>query len=202
MNKTAQLVVSFSEFEERYPDASLEDFARHVLARSKGAGPLPGGPIKGHSILAKLIGVIMRLNSFYANAALKSIGLGGLDEYTYLLTVDRLVEPIKTEVIGQNFHELSSGLLIIGRLKKGGLILEKADTKDKRSIRITLTKKGRAKLAAAQVELARVSQLFFGSMGEDDIRLCVTMLSPIEREFIARWPLDKGKSYGEMVEHN
>lgn len=198
MNKTAQLVLQFAEFEKRYPDAGLEDFARHLLARSGTVKPA-AAKTEGHVILAKLIGRIMRLNNFYANAALKSIGLNGLDEFTYLLTVDVLKDPMKTEVINQNFHELSSGLLIISRLKTNGFISEKPDLRDKRSRRITLTKKGRQKLAAAQVELSRVSKLFFGSIDEDDVKLCVNMLSPVEREFAGRWPADKGKTFREIL---
>jgi|SRR6185312_6103458 len=198
MNKTAQLVLSFAEFEERYPNASVEDFARHLLARGRPVKAAAAG-VKGHSILAKLIGRIMRLNSHYANAALRAIDLGGLDEFTYLLSVSMLNNPTKTEVINQNFQELSSGLLIISRLKSKGLLSEKPDTEDKRSRRIMLTKKGQLKLAAAQVELSRVSHLFFGSIGDDDIQLCVSMLSPVEQEFAGRWALDKGKSFDEIV---
>src|SRR5262249_54365074 len=160
MNKTAQLVASFAEFEERYPAATLEDFARHLLARSQTVKPLPSD-LKGHSVLAKVVGRLMRLNNFYANAALKPIGIGGLDESTYPLVIGILKDPMKTEVLNHNFHELSSGLLIISRLKNNGLISEKPDAHDKRSRRIMLTKKGRSKLSAAKAELLCVSEMFF-----------------------------------------
>src|ERR1700730_9102901 len=124
MNKTAELVLKFAAFDDKYPDASLEDFARYLVAKEKTV-TVDNADIRPDTLLAKVIGRIMRLNTFYANLALKSIGLGGLEEYTYLLSIQLNGDPMKTELINQNFHELSSGLLIIGRLIKKALITEK-----------------------------------------------------------------------------
>jgi hypothetical protein len=46
------------------------------------------------------------------------------------------LKPLTAEVIYANFNELSSGLLILDRLKKAGLTVEKADNKDKRINRL------------------------------------------------------------------
>jgi DNA-binding MarR family transcriptional regulator len=199
MNKTAQLVLNYAEFEEKYPNSSLEDFARYLLSNSKSSKDAPDS-VKPHVRLAKVIGRIMRLNSFYANAALKSIDLSGLDEYTYLNSVQLLGEPMKTELINQNFHELSSGLLIINRLQKKGLIREKPDPQDKRSKHVILTSKGASKLGEAQNILVQVCRMFFERMDVNDIMLSVSMLAPVEQEFSTLWPIHKGKTFQEIME--
>jgi DNA-binding MarR family transcriptional regulator len=198
MNKTAELVSKFAAFDDKYPDASLEDFARYLVAKEKTV-TVDNADIRPDTLLAKVIGRIMRLNTFYANLALKSIGLGGLEEYTYLLSIQLNGDPMKTELINQNFHELSSGLLIIGRLIKKALIAEKNDPADRRSKRISLTKAGLSKLNEAKKALAKVSHLFFDPIGDDDIRFCIGVLAPVEKKFAALWLSQKGKSFPEIM---
>jgi DNA-binding MarR family transcriptional regulator len=199
MKTLVKLVLEFSEFEDKHPDAGIADFSAYYLAkRKKQPQSVDGDKVPLHNSFAKLVGRMMRLNNFYANLALKEIGIGGLDEFTYLLTIEQLIHPMKTEVISQNFHELSSGLLIIDRLIKKGLIGETKDAKDKRSKLITLTAAGRLKIHEAQKQLVKVSQVFFKQVSEDDIHLCISLLKPVEERFSKLWLSHKGLSFQEI----
>jgi DNA-binding MarR family transcriptional regulator len=203
MNKTAEIVNLWAEFEENHTTAGIDDFCRYYLNKKKNEADrdLAEGinqPYADHSRLAKLVGRLMRLNSYYANLALKEIGIGGLDEFTYLLTVRQLNEPRKTDVIYKNFHDLSSGLLIIDRLKNKKLLTEKADEKDKRSRLLKLTVEGELKLNEAQVQLDKVSDMFYTRLPADDIKLCIQLLSPIELVFSGLWREHKGHTFDEI----
>ena len=203
MNKTAEIVKLWAEFEEKNASVDIDDFCRYYLIKkreetSKVPNAAPHQQYSPHSQLAKLVGKLMRLSSYYANLALKEIGIGSLDEFTYLLNVHRMNEPRKTEVIYQNFHELSSGLLIIDRLKKKRLINEKADKNDKRSRLLELTSEGLEKLNEAEIQLAKVSGMFYAHLPEDDIKLCIQLLSPVELMFSGLWHEYKGHPFDEI----
>jgi hypothetical protein len=81
-------------------------------------------PADKASLLIKLMGRISRLHTLQALAAFKESGLNSFDEFLYLSSVAYMTNPKKTDVISAHFNELSSGLLILDRLKKSGLILE------------------------------------------------------------------------------
>jgi hypothetical protein len=91
-------------------------------------------------------------------------------------------EPKKTEVIFANFNELSSGLLILDRLKKAGLI----------------TEKGTAVLRECYLKLNEINHAIFEEMPEDDMLLCVQLLSPTESRISTKWIQDKRKSFSEL----
>ena len=172
-----------------------------VKKRSDDGKGLAGGfdqKYPPHSLLAKLVGRLMRLSSYYTNLALKEMGIGGLDEFTYLLSVQQLKQPRKTEIIYQNFHELSSGLLIIDRLKNKGLLTEMADEKDKRSRLLKLTAEGEKKLSEAQIQLLKVSGMFYNLMPENDIEQCIRLLSPVELIYAGLWQQHKGHIFDDI----
>jgi DNA-binding MarR family transcriptional regulator len=199
MKNLVKLVLEFSQYEEKYPNSGIEDFSRYYLA-SKRRRPVASekDSLPVHNRFAKLLGHIMRLNNYYANIALKEMEIGGLDEFTYLLTIERLEQPMKTEVINRNFHELSSGLLIIDRLIKKKLVEENVDLNDRRSKLIKLTAAGKLKLKQAQKKLVKVTDIFFDLISEDDIRLCSSILTPVDEKFSRLWLTHRGQSFDEV----
>ena len=108
MNKAVQFINSWSAFDELYPDAGLADFCRYYLAHQRPANidvEFPDGmkPPIPNIILAKLIGRLYKLNTFYAEMALKEIGFNSLDEFLLLNSIFFSKTPKKTEIIYQNF---------------------------------------------------------------------------------------------------
>ena len=90
---------------------------------------------------------------------------------------------------------LSSGLLIIDRLKKYGYVVETNDTEDKRSKRLTLTPAGLMILQNCYKQMEELGNLFFDTLSEDDMRLCIQLLKGIEIRFSDLWPKHKGNSF-------
>ena len=204
MNKTAELAVKWSEYEAEHPGASIESFCQHTLTfekkkehRVKFAGSVV--PPDLHSIMAKMTGRVAELHGLYAAKALRECGINNFDDFIYLVNISTLVGPKKTQVIYTNFNELSSGLLILSRLKHQGLIKEMPSKDDKRIKRLYLTAKGSKTLSGCYTQIALANRFFFAGMQEDDIRRCIQLLSGTEANFAERWMMDKDKPFKELV---
>ena len=199
------LVNLWAEYEDKHPDASIDDFCRFYIRTKKAKQEKEeflGGivPPDLHSTIAKLIGRISKLHTTYAVIALKECGLNSLDEFLYLNSIGNSATPKKTEVIYGNFNELSSGLLILDRLKSKGLIVEEDNPEDRRSKQLKLSKKGRTVLEDCYKKMAVINRLFFEDIPREDIELCIHLLSSLEAGFSSRWLEDKGKSFSALTE--
>jgi len=204
MNKTVDLVNKWGEYEATHPKATIDEFCRFYITntreKQKKNKVLDGNiPPDDYSTMAKMVGRLSKLHATYALIGLKECGLNSLDEFLYLNSIGNLIKPRKTEVINNNFNELSSGLLILGRLKNKGLIHEEENIEDKRSKRLTLSKKGNAILKECYKNMALINEKFFGDIPKDDVKLCTQLLSSLEAEFASRWVADKGKSFVVII---
>jgi DNA-binding MarR family transcriptional regulator len=202
-NKTVELVNLWAAFEAAHPGGSIEDFCRHHLAKQaqkKTSGVLVGGvvPFLNDGLLLKIIGRIHKLNTGYANLALKGTGVNQIEEFGMLLTIQQEKNPRKTEVIYANLFELSSGTDMLARLKKRGLLKEYNDKEDKRSKRLELTAKGDKTVALCKSRVVKNAMMLMHDLTEDDKELCIQLLKNVEIKFSALWPKHKGKSFEEV----
>lgn len=203
MNKTAEIVNRWAAFEAEHPEANIQDFFRYELIREKESqktvkflgGIIPPQP---DQVLAKIIDRIGKIYSMYASNLLKSIDIGSVNEFLYLNNAQHIEMPRKINLINNNFNELSSGLLILERLKKKGLLIENTDPNDKRSKLITLTTEGQEKLKACYELLDKVNQIIFKDMQTDDIMLCIQLLKPVETKFSSLSIADKKLNFDEI----
>jgi len=205
MNKTAELVIAWAEYETTHSNAGIDDFCHAYIinkrAKEKSKMLLGGNlPPDSYSVMAKMIGRLSKLHNTYAVIALKECGLNNLDEFLYLNSIGNAEAPKKTTVIYANFNELSSGLLILGRMMKKGLIVEATDKEDKRSKRLKLTKKGNNLLTLCYEKMGVLNEWFFKSISKEDIDLCVHLLSGVETNFSSKWVEDKAKTFGMLNE--
>lgn len=203
MNKTAELVKLWADYEVNHPDAGIDEFCHFFLVNEREkenkinfSGSVM--PPDLHSVMIKMIGRVVKLHNNYALTTLKECGLNSIDEFLYLNTIATNDSSKKTQVIYSNFNELSSGLLILDRLKNKLLISEVDDKEDKRSKIVSVTKKGSKTLKDCYKKLSAINEFFFRDMPDDDIRLCIQLLSPTEVKFSAKWVEDKGKSLDEL----
>jgi DNA-binding MarR family transcriptional regulator len=202
-NQTAELVKEWALYEESYPETSIEDFCRYYLIsvreKQDNKGALAGKiPPHAASAMAKLMGRLVRLYTSFGLQTLKKVGITNFDDFTYLASIFLLKDPNKTEVINENVHELSSGLLIINRLIEKGYVREYTDDNDRRSKRLRLTPEGDGKLQECFQLIRPLNELFFGSIPKDDIELCFQLLTPLEIKFCALWIQHKGKELKDV----
>ncbi|GAB4036275.1 MarR family winged helix-turn-helix transcriptional regulator [Spirosoma gilvum] len=192
MNKAVELLNLWAIYEQENPKADLAQFCQAYLLSLQSKASLatfwqsPAPPDKA-SLLIKLMGRVSKLHTLQALAAFKDAGLNSFDEFLYLSSIAYMANPKKTDVISAHFNELSSGLLILDRLKKSGLILEQGDALDKRTKRLNITTKGQTQLAACYQKLNQVNQQCFDELTEEQLDLVIQVLQPVEATLAQQW---------------
>ncbi len=196
MNKTVELVNLWAEYEKENPKAEISQFCQAYLANQETRAvnatfwhsPTPPDST---GVLSKLIGRIAKLHGLNMTAAFKGCGLSTFDEFLYLNSIAGTVNPKKTDIIIANFNELSSGLLILNRLKRAGLIVEQEDELDKRTKRLKMTRKGSGVLESCYRKLHETNEVCFGELAEEQVKLCIQSLQPVEASLANQWLEDK-----------
>ncbi|MEP6713346.1 MAG: winged helix DNA-binding protein [Ferruginibacter sp.] len=192
MNKTVELIKEWVEFEEQHPKGSLEDFCKNFLSAKEKKQSI-GKALAGSSeclfiySLTKVINRLSKLWMYFTLDAMKPMGLTSFDEFVFLYTVHHLKSIRKKDLIYMHFIEISSGLLVIDRLINKGFLEERTDEQDKRSKQVSLTKKGNATLKVCDVALSKVAESLYGEMPEEELKLCVEYLSPLENSIAQKW---------------
>lgn len=203
MEKTIELVNLWGAFATQHPDASIEDFCRHLLIHKReteNKGPLLGGVVPMHTdgMLMKLIGRIHKLHVFYASAAFEGTSLGQLEEFGLLATIQQRGNPKKSELIYSNLLELSSGTDMVNRLKYKGLVKEFDDKDDKRSKRLSLTPLGEKTMSVCIHRVLRLAKMMLYEMTEDDKQLCIQLLKHVEIKFAGLVQQHKGETFDDI----
>ena len=202
MNNAVKLLNLWADFEAVNPDAGIADFCRYFLLKEKNNTKVIIGtanPPDAHSRLAKILGRVSRLHNSYAIIGLKKCGISTIDEFIYLNDINHSGAPLKTQIIFSNFNELSSGLLVLERLEKKGLIRYEINSNDSRSKNVYITNEGKHVLQSCYEKLYMINRFFFNKMSDDDIIMCIQLLSKTEAEYSTRLLADKEKSLSQLV---
>lgn len=201
MNKTYEVVQAWAEFEEQYPNGNIEDFCRHFLTHQKSKHEKPDEELcndcNRHFDLSRTINQLSRLWMYFTQIAIRPFNVSNFDEFVFLYTVDAIKDIKKKDLIYLHFIEISSGLLIIDRLIKKGMLKEAVDKNDKRSKLLSITKKGKKALNESRSAIDKVAQDMYQSMPEDDMLLCIQLLSPAQKVNAQKWHQLKGFEFGK-----
>lgn len=171
-------MVKWDAFNQQYPDASLQDFCRYLLALS----PSEKQETNASSLLLKIMGRIMSAFGYYHRSAMAEIKMPASESFFFLNGLAHLGEVKKTDLINYLFFEYTTGIEAINKLIKNGLIKEKQDLNDKRAKKLSLTPKGKKLLNDGYKQSSRVGQLIFRDVNPDMIHLCIQLLSPVEEK--------------------
>lgn len=192
MNKTVMIVKEWVDFEAHNPEGSLEDFCKYFLSakeksQSMGIEVHCSSDYQLIYSLTKTINRLSRLWMYFTLNAMKPTGLSSFDEFAFLYTINQSTSIRKKDLIYTNLIEISSGLLVIDRLMKKGLLTEKVDELDKRSKQVSLTQKGKETLEACHLLLGKVAQDLYGDMPDEEMELCINYLLPLEKRIAEKW---------------
>ena len=72
------------------------------------------------------------------------------------------------QLIEKNAHEKQTGIEIIKRLVRNGLLVESPDENDKRSTRIAVTEKGKKVFTESMQDITMVSKIMCGKLDQDE----------------------------------
>ena len=90
------------------------------------------------------------------------------EDFTYLFRLMDYPSLTKMQLIEKNAHEKQSGIEIIKRLVRNGLLVESPDENDKRSTRISVTTKGKKVFAESMKDITMVSKIMCGKLDHQE----------------------------------
>lgn len=90
------------------------------------------------------------------------------EDFTYLFRMMDYSSLTKMQLIEKNAHEKQTGIEIIKRLVKNGLLVESPDKNDKRSTRISVTEKGKKVFLKSMKDITMVSKIMCGKLNADE----------------------------------
>ncbi|MCA6364042.1 MAG: MarR family transcriptional regulator [Bacteroidetes bacterium] len=132
------------------------------------------------SQLTALVGFMQRYAKLYSKKALAGTPLQSLDEFTYLAALTGSQGMSKTELIHRNAHEKTSGLEIIRRMVRLGLLEELSDPADRRSTLVKHTALGQQVMFAVASRMKEVSGLVTGTLSEEEKFQLVHLLGKLD----------------------
>ena len=119
---------------------------------------------QSETALTILIGYLYRYAKHYTKKALEDTPLSTFDDFAFLATLSYQDSMTKTELIQQHILEITSGIEIIKRLTKHGLLEAFSDPKDRRSKRVRLTKQGKQVLEEVMASMDAVAHIVSGDL--------------------------------------
>ena len=146
----------------RFADQSLEQ-----QASAEGADSSMRGHAYLNATIARDISFVYRYMRYLVRKAIKDTPLQTIDEYSYLITLMAKGEMTKTELNNYNVVEKTSGSEIIRRLLKSGLISQKRNMQDKRSLLLSITPEGRTVVRELLPRMQRSSDLLLRDLSWD-----------------------------------
>ena len=120
------------------------------------------------TILTMLISYLNRYAKHYSKKALEDTPLSTIDEFTFLATLSYQESLTKTELIQAHLLEITSGIEIIKRLTKSGLLASFSDPNDRRSKRVKLTPKGREVFKDVMEKMDEVAHILAGDLSASE----------------------------------
>lgn len=169
-----ELIQHFDTFQQETGSSSLQEFSvwlNRITNRHPAKATNSGND---NRMIVWLTHRLSKLFRWYAKGTLHANGLTSMDEYFFLISINRLGTPSKTEVYADTITELNTGTQMMKRLIDAGLIEEVIDKKDKRVRRVKLTPKGK-----------KTRENFFNQTVED-LKLKAGNISATEKQELIR----------------
>jgi DNA-binding MarR family transcriptional regulator len=135
---------------------------------------------ESNSDVSVLITLMFRYAKGYIKKALHNSLIQTVDEFAFLITLMTFDSLTKTELINKQVMEKTSGIEVIKRLLSQKLIKEFADENDKRSVRVTITLKGKKEITSVLPEMANVSRVVVGNLSKAEINTLSYLLKKLD----------------------
>jgi DNA-binding MarR family transcriptional regulator len=192
IDEIIELLTEWDNFKKINPQADIYDFGLWLTSKnnqSNSYNPSPivksGKPLTvEHSSNSQFLAsyFINRMNKFvkiYTKEMFHNLGLNSVEDFSFLALIHQMDKPNKKELCEANLVEMTTGLDIIKRLLKNGLVTEVSDEIDKRVKRLIITPKGLEIVLKAYTGLQSLSQDVLGDLQEDEREIVIKFLSKL-----------------------
>ena len=163
-NLLKTIVEQLELYEQENKDFNSDNLASFVLWLNKKLDDTTpqqmeqtGIPLDG--LLMAYISNLYKYVKHYAKKIFENTIITGIDDFVFLMTIRYQTNISKSELIQQHLLEISSGMEILKRLQKEGLVEEVENEGDKRKKSLQLTDKGSDILNNLMPELGKVATL-------------------------------------------
>lgn len=150
--------------------------------------------------LAYSITTLYKHAGHYIKTALRNSPLNGPNDFAYLATLLQRGDLRKSELIAENFTEFSSGMEVIRRLLRHGLIEDYDDPEDRRSRRVRLTDQGREVFQESLATMQQASRLIGGNLSAEEKSRLLALLNKLMHFHEPIWREDLGEPLENILE--
>ncbi|WP_316823610.1 MarR family winged helix-turn-helix transcriptional regulator [Pedobacter gandavensis] len=185
MKPIVELITAWADYESKNPAANAAEFCSHFLMEHK-AQVLPAQTMirlqdqDADQELANLISQLNSIHVIYAKAVLKEFPGIELEWFYFMKAIEKHHEARKSDVVAAVFFEQSTGIDILNRIKKAGLLIERSDPADKRAKLVKLSPKGEKLLQLLHQSLSKADQLLFHELSASNKKLLINLLNDIQ----------------------
>lgn len=125
--------------------------------------PLQGGI---NAQICQLISLLYKYVRFYYKKGFRDSILQTTEDFGFLATLATFGDLRKNELIQKNTSEFTSGMEVIRRLERNGLIESFLDEKDKRARRVKITEQGQGAFFQALPVLQKIGSIATGQLSD------------------------------------
>lgn len=203
MKPIVELITAWADYESQNPAANAAEFCSHFLMEHKGPAVLDQTPVTlddkdADQELASLIGQLNAIHVVYAKSILKAYPGIELEWFYFMKAIDLYREARKSDVIAAVFFEQSTGIDILNRIKKAGLLVERSDPSDKRAKLVKLSTKGEKLLQLLHTSLFKADQLLFHDLSASNKKLLINLLTDTQQRHHTLIAENKHKQLEEL----
>lgn len=180
MSAVVELITEWDRYERKHPGASIADFCSYYMMQN--GFPVPTEKQTTANIdhqISSHIAQLHAIHTVYAKTALKEIPEIELEWFYLMKTISEKREIRKSEAVSALYMEPSTGIDILNRIKKAGLITERHDPSDKRARLIRLSSKGEKMLITLQERIYKADEQFSQSIIHSNKKLLLQILEDV-----------------------
>ena len=177
VNLIIEILKELDTFQKKHPNSqiSLEDFRLYLNEKSY-EKETPRNLTEKYDLtvfdleneIAKQVILLGRYSKHLIKKSMENHPDLVNEDFTYLFRLMDYPSLTKMRLIEKNVHEKQSGIEIIKRLVKNGLFEESPDKDDKRSTRISVTKKGKKVFQDSMKDITIVSKIMCGKLDNEE----------------------------------
>jgi DNA-binding MarR family transcriptional regulator len=198
-NRIVELVNLWAQYEAESPDLSIEDFCIRYLLEAEAEAHHPSDAL-GIPLDGQILALLGRLNKYaghYSKKALKSVDLNNQEDWLYLIALVDGKTPKKSELIHEMLSEFPTGIEVINRLLKAGLITQFPDPEDKRSKRIKISREGMQVLAESLDSMNDLGRMAFDQLTGLQKSMLLKLLKQLDEHHYRHYRTVKDLDFAE-----
>lgn len=162
--------------EKKQQEALFTDYTENTLQEGHSSDEQMTPDI----LLTILVTYLFRYAKHYSKKALEDSPLSTMDDFTFLLTLKTHGSMTKSELTTKHLLEITSGVEILKRLEKQGLVESSENPDDRRSKHVSITDSGRKVLSQIMVKMRQVSGIVAGNLTTTEMGQLLPLLMKLD----------------------